>query len=210
MKDLLRRLFGRDDKFFTLLEASAVEAQKSIQLLVEMMNDPEATRPLDEVRETRRKGKRISEEISEELCKTFVTPMEREDIEALSIALNKIAKTVDRFSEKYILCQNHVCASDFTRQIAIIEQAAETVVEMVKRLRTRAHLEETKEQNDRLHRLEAEADKLMMDLLKDLYCGKHPPLKVIVVLDMHETLEEIVDRYRDAGNVIFQIVLKYS
>jgi len=58
--------------------------------------------------------------------------------------------------------------------------------------------------------MEGEADKLMFALIKDLYGGKHDPLKVIAIMDLYETLEKIIDRCRDAGNVIFQVVLKYS
>jgi uncharacterized protein Yka (UPF0111/DUF47 family) len=206
----LRKLFGHDDKFFDLLEASAVEAQSSVQLLVNMLKNREQTPTLDEFVHTRRKDKRITEELTEELCKTFVTPLEREDIEALSSALYKIPKTVEKFSEKFIVCNDHLQNVDFTKQLKLMEQCTETVTEMVKKLRSRAHLETMKDQNTRLHYLEGEADKLMLELIKELYSGKHDPLRVIIILDLYETLEKIIDRCRDAGNVIFQIVLKYS
>lgn len=206
----LRKLLGYDDKFFNLLEASAAEAQSSVQLLVGMLKKANGMPTLDEFIQTRRKDKQITEEISEQLCKTFVTPLEREDIEALSIALYKIPKTVEKFSEKFALCHEHIREVDFSRQVNILEQTTETVTQMVKTLRQRAHLERVKEQNDRLHYLEGEADKLMMALIKELYSGKHEPLKVIIIMDLYETLERIIDRCRDAGNVIFQIVLKYS
>ena len=64
--------------------------------------------------------------------------------------------------------------------------------------------------NERLHHFEGQADKLMLQFVRDLYTGKHEPLRVIIMLDLYETLEGIIDRCRDAGNVIFQIVLKYS
>jgi uncharacterized protein Yka (UPF0111/DUF47 family) len=206
----LRKLLGYDDKFFNLLEASAAEAQSSVQLLVGMLKQVNGMPTLDEFIQTRRKDKQITEEISEQLCKTFVTPLEREDIEALSIALYKIPKTVEKFSEKFAVCHEHIREVDFSRQVNILEQTTETVTQMVKTLRQRAHLEHVKEQNNRLHYLEGEADKLMMSLIKELYSGKHDPLKVIIIMDLYETLERIIDRCRDAGNVIFQIVLKYS
>ena len=206
----LRKLLGYDDKFFVLLEASAAEAQSSVHLLVGMIKKADGMPTLDEFIQTRRKDKEITEQISEQLCKTFVTPLEREDIEALSIALYKIPKTVEKFSEKFVLCHKQIREADFSQQVNILEQTTETVTQMVKTLRERAHLERVKEQNDRLHYLEGEADKLMMSLLKELYSGKHDPLKVIIVMDLYETLERIIDRCRDAGNVIFQIVLKYS
>jgi uncharacterized protein Yka (UPF0111/DUF47 family) len=206
----LRKLLGHDDKFFDLLESSARQAQGSVQLLVNMLKEPDTTPSLDDFVHARRKDKKITEEITEELCKTFVTPLEREDIEALSIALYKIPKTVEKFSEKFILCHNLIKEVDFTRQLKLLEQTTETVTEMVKKLRKRVHLENMKDQNTRLHYLEGEADKLILDLVKELYSGKHEPLKVIITLDLYETLERIIDRCRDAGNVIFQIVLKYS
>jgi len=205
----IRRLLGYDDKFFNLLEASADESRASVQLLLTLIKSPENT-SMDDFIQSRRKDKRITEQITEELCKTFVTPLEREDIESLSLALYKIPKTAEKFSEKYMLCKHVLKDVNFQEQAAILEKTTETVSQMVKKLRARAHLEEVKEFNNRLHYLEGEADKLMLDLIKDLYSGKHDPLKVIIILDLHETLEKIIDRCRDVGNIIFQVVLKYS
>lgn len=210
MLSALRRMFGYEDKFFTLLEASAREAQSSVQLLATLLRESDRIPTLDEFIHTRRKDKRITEEITEELCKTFVTPLEREDIEALSFALYKIPKTAEKFSEKFLLCRRHISEVRFTEQVRLLEESAATVLQMVVQLRERAHLDRMKEQNDRLHYLEGQADKLMLEFIRDLYSGEHDPLKVIVTLDLYETMEAIIDRCRDAGNVIFQIVLKYS
>ena len=99
---------------------------------------------------------------------------------------------------------------DFTQQVSILEQATETVAQMVKKLRQHASLDEVKDDKDRLHYFEGKADKLMLDLIRDLYSGKYEPLQIIITTNLYETLEAIIDRCRDAGNVIFQIVLKYS
>jgi uncharacterized protein len=206
----LRKLLGYDDKFFDLLESSAVEAQSSVQLLVDLLRDKTQCPTLEAFILTRRKDKRITENITEELCRTFVTPLEREDIEQLSFALYKIPKTAEKFSEKFLLCHEALQGMDFSRQIGLLEKSVQTVVEMVQKLRQRKHLELMKEQNSRLHYLEGEADKLMLELIRELYSGKHDPLRVIIMMDLYETLEKIIDRCRDAGNVIFQIVLKYS
>ena len=210
MLGTLRRLLGYEDKFFSLLEASAQEARGSVQLLATLVKNVDQVPTLDEFIQTRRKDKRITVEITEELCKTFVTPLEREDIEALSFALYKIPKTAEKFGEKFVLSNRHVRGSDFSGQIRILEESVSTVAEMVHRLRSRTQLEQMKEQNDRLHYLEGQADDLMLHLIKDMYSGQHDPLKVIITLDLYETLEGIIDRCRDAGNVIFQMVLKYS
>lgn len=206
----LRKLLGYDDKFFTLLEASAREAQNSVRLLGELIKDSQGPIAVDNLIHARRNGKRIAEDITEQLCRTFVTPLDREDIEALSAALYKIPKTAEKFSEIFFLCRESIAPLDFSRQMNILEQATAVVMEMTTKLRQRADIETMKEHNNRLHYLEGEADKLMLELIREMYSGKHDPLRVIVILDLFEILERVVDRCRDAGNVIFQVVLKYS
>ena len=210
MINFLRRLMGHDDKFFALLEASAAEAQTSARQLATLLHRTGDPATIDALVQTRRKEKQIIEEISQELCKTFVTPFEREDIEELSFALYKIPKFIEKFGEKYLLCQARLGTADFARQLDLLSQAVDTVAEMVKLLRQHAKLETMKALNDGLHRLESEADQLMMDMTRELYSGRHDALRVIVVLDLFSTLEKVVDRCRDAGNIVFQIVLKYS
>ena len=84
------------------------------------------------------------------------------------------------------------------------------MVNLVKSLRAGINLEEVKKWNDRLQQVEGEADKAIMELYRDLFSGRHDPLKVIVLKDLYELLEKIIDRCRDVGNVISQIVLKNS
>ena len=206
----LQQLFGKGDRFFELLEASAEEALTSVQLLVRLLNTSPKPTTLDDFVFSRRKDKRLTEQISEELVKTFVTCLEREDIESLSNALYKIPKTVEKFAERYQLSVAMLNDIDFTKQADMMGKAAEAVVALVRQLRDLQHLERAKELNDRLQYVEGEADKLMLTLLKDLYSGKYDPLKVIIVRDLYELIEKVIDRCRDAGNVVSHIVLKNS
>ncbi|MEI6355883.1 MAG: DUF47 family protein, partial [Verrucomicrobiota bacterium] len=163
----------------------------------------------DEFALLRKKDKRITEELSTRLTQTFVTPLEREDIEALSTALYKIPKTLEKFGERLLLSRAQVGSADFSRQVQLLESAIGTVEELVKHLR-RSKLDVVKEQNDKLQYLEGEADKLMMELLRGLYNGESDPIRVIALKDLYELLEKVIDRCRDAGNIIFHIVLKNS
>ena len=84
------------------------------------------------------------------------------------------------------------------------------MLELVKSLRKGMNLERVKDLNDKLQFLESEADDHMMSLYKDLFDGRHEPLQVIALKDLYELLEKIIDRCRDAGNVIAHIALKNS
>jgi uncharacterized protein Yka (UPF0111/DUF47 family) len=205
----IQKLFGREDKFFDLLEASAEEARASVQALVKLTEIPQVG-SLDPFIQSRRKDKKITEQISEELVRTFVTMLEREDIESLSNALYKIPKTVEKFAEHYSFAVCRINNADFSRQMHLLEQATDTVLAMVKKLRKVADLEEVKELNSKLQSIEGEADKLMLELLRDLFNGKHETLEVVVLKDLYELLEKVIDRCRDAGSVVSNIVLKNS
>ena len=206
----LQRLLGKEDKFFTLLEASAQEAHNSVQALVKLSKELDQPVVLDDFAHSRRKDKEITREITEAVYTTSVTALEREDIEELSNALYKIPKTVEKFSQRVLLAPQHVRGVDFSTQISLLERATNTLHEMVASLRDGMDLEQIKDLNDKLQYLEGEADKQMMSLYKELFNSNRPPMQVIIVKDLYELLEKLIDRCRDAGNVISHIVLKNS
>jgi uncharacterized protein Yka (UPF0111/DUF47 family) len=206
----LQRFLGKEDRFFDLLEASAAEARTSVHALTSFINKPDQVKSLDEFIRSRRNEKRITSQISEELCTSFVTALEREDIEALSVALYKIPKTIEKIGERILIARHFVHGVDLTRQLQLIERAVETVVTMIKELRRGVNLDLIRSHNDELQAVEGEADKLVIDYFADLYSGKHEPLKVIFLKDLFELLEKVTDRCRDDVNVINHIVLKNS
>ena len=206
----LQKLFGKTDVFYDLLERSAKEAQNSVHLPKDLLSKPAGSQSLDSLRDARRKDKAITQEIDEALCKTFVTDLEREDVEALSNALYKIPKTVEKTAERYEICAGKLDGIDFSKQMAFTEAAVDIVVTMVAELRRKMQLENMKEHNAKLQKVEGDADKLVLALLKDLYQGSHDPVRVIMLRDLYDLLEKVVDRCRDAGNVLSHIVLKYT
>ncbi len=206
----LQKLFGKGDRFHELLEAAAQEANQSVRLVIELMKSPGDTRKFDDLVMARRKEKKISEQISEELVNTFVTGLEREDIEALARGLYKIPKSAEKLAERFMMAGKHIEGIDFSRQALMMEQATETVHKMIQQLHAMEDLEKIKELNDKLQYVEGEADKVMNELLRDLYSGKFEALRTIVLRDIFELIEKVVDRCRDVGNVVTHIVLKNS
>ena len=208
----LKRIFGRDEKFYDLLEQSADEAKNSASLLARLL--PKLTQDsadaLAELAHSRRKHKRITTEITKQLCLNFVTPLEREDIEALSNALYKIPKNIEKIGELFSIAPLNISAERISRQVAMLEQGAEAVSSMVHELRRKPHVEDISGTYERLQTIEGDADKLITEQLRELYQGTADAKEIIVLKDIYEVLEKVIDRCRDAGNVVFQVVLKYS
>jgi len=206
----LQKLFGKGDKFNELLLAAAQEAHESVRLVIELMKSPRDTKAFDDLVLARRKEKKISEQISEELVQTFVTGLEREDIEALARGLYKIPKSAEKLAERFMMAGKLVEGIDFSRQAELMEKATDAVHAMIKQLDALDDLEKIKTFNDKLQYVEGEADKVMNELLRDLYSGKFDALRAIVLRDIYELIEKVVDRCRDVGNVMMQVVLKNS
>jgi len=204
----LQELFSPKDKFFDLLEASAEEARASVKALIHLIENPRHVSSLEEFSASRRKEKQIASEISDAVCTTFVTALEREDIEALSQALYKIPKTVEKIGERIVLAPHLLAGVDLSRHAAMLDGATLSVTTMVTAMRKGWDLDEMRAHNAKLQAIEGEADRMMFDLLKPLYGGKTEPLQALFLKDLFELLEKVIDRCRDAGNVINQIVLK--
>jgi len=210
----LKKLFGKDDKFYDLLEAGADEAKTSVSLLEgyleQLYKTGKPPENLDEFMHSRRAEKRIRNLVLEELSRTFVTPLEREDIEALSVALYRIPKSVEKMVERLSIYPGRVPHAAFQRQAELLKLAAEAVVDMVRQLRSGTNLEKIRTATDRLHYAEGEADRIMFDLLKELYRGPYDAKELVILQEIYELAENAVDCCRNAGNIVVQIVLKHS
>lgn len=209
----IRSFLGHDEKFFDLLEASAQQADTSVHELVALLGrvaHEDSAQSLDAFVHSRRKDKEITQQLTEQLVKTFITPLEREDIQALAAALYKIPKTVEKIGERILICPRDLKGHDFAKQVELLDQAAEVVLSMVKDLRKGTNLAATREKNNRLQTLEGEADALEVALLTELYHGDYNARQLMFLRDLYDLLEKVIDRCRDAGNVILEIALKYS
>jgi len=205
----IQRLFGKEDRFFSLLIASAEAANRSIQSLTVILRREKPV-SLEEFAYVRKSDKEITQEIGDLLVKTFVTALEREDIEALSVALYKIPKTVEKFVERFVISPDSISSIDFTVHAKMLDEATQLVLSMIQALKKGMDIVAMKELNDRMQTIEGDADKLMLERLKDLYSGRYDALTVVVVSNLYDLLEKIFDRCRDVGNIAKQIVYKNS
>lgn len=206
----LQTIFGKGDKFYGLLEASAEAALLSAKALQTMLAQGAQTPALDEFRVARRREKDLLAQINLELVNTFVTALDREDIEALAGALYKIPKTVEKFAERHALFADRLVDVSYLSQAQMLERACEVIVQMVGELRRGLKLNVMHGLNERLQSIESEADRLLLDLYKQLFSGNADAAPLMVRKDLFELLEKAIDRCRDAGNVIYHIALKNS
>ena len=204
----LQKLLGKDDQFFDLLEASAEQARQSVQALRKFLGNPSEQRTLDDFIASRRKDKAITSQIGDALCTDLITALEPYDVEALSTSIYKIPKTVEKVAERILLAPQHLQGIDLSPQVVMLEQATDTLLQMVRDLRKGMPRTRVATLNAQLQSVEGNADKTVLELLRGLYNAQADPGRLLFLKDVYELLERVTDRCRDAGNVISRIVLK--
>ena len=204
----LQTIFGSGQQFYTLLEEASQAALDSAKALHAMMKESDRQPALDAFKLARLRERATSDKISQALVDSFITPIEREDIEALGSALYKIPKQIEKFADRYSLALQHLEGIDFAPR-AHLEQASAVVVEMVHELK-KMNIDRMTALNEKLRAIENEADRLMLELYRDIYSGRLDHLQMFLLKEFFEILEKAIDRCREAGVVAYQIVLKNS
>ena len=204
-----QRLLGREEQFFGLLEASAQECMTSVAAFREMLRQPGVAPSLTDFAAARRRDKEITGKLEELLIRTFVTPIEREDIEELADQLYKIPKTIEKFAERYALVAVKISDIRFDAQAVLLERAVGMVLDLVKALRA-ADYNRIKTVQYELQAVESEADDVLLEAMRGLYQPGFESLKAVILKDLFDLIEKAIDRCRDAGNVASQVLLKNS
>ena len=205
----LQTIFGSGKQFYFLLDEAAAAALDSARALHAMMKETDRQPALDAFKLARLRERTASDKIGQALVDSFITPIEREDIESLGSALDQIPTQVEKFADRDALATRHLEHIDFAPRAAMLEQAAAVVVEMVGELR-KMNLDRMSALNEKLRALENEADRLMLELYRDIYSGRLDNLQMFLLKEFFEILEKAIDRCREAGVVAYQIVLKNS
>lgn len=206
----LQTIFGKGDKFYGLLEQSAEAARESARALHELVTHTDRAPVMAAFASARAREKALAAQISEELVNTFVTALDREDIEALNSALYKIPKTVEKFAERYEIVGPRVSDVDFAQRAQVLEQATGVVSEMIGELRRGLRIDPVKKLQDRMQTLESEGDRMLLSPYRTLYVEGNDAMRAMLAKDLFELIEKAIDKCRDVGNIVYSIVLKNS
>ncbi|OOG61023.1 pit accessory protein [Rhodanobacter sp. B05] len=206
----LQTIFGKGDKFYGLLEQSAATACESAQALHDLLTKPDQGAVMASFAATRAREKELAAQISEGLVNTFVTALDREDIEALNSSLYKIPKTIEKFAERYEIVASRLLGVDFAQRALVLQRSSEVVAEMIGELRRGLRIDPVKKLQDRLQALESEGDRMLLAPYRTLYVEGNDAMRAMLAKDLFELIEKAIDKCRDVGNIVYSIVLKNS
>jgi uncharacterized protein len=202
------RLIPREERFYDDFTAMAEQIRVGAVLLDEMLA-PE--RPIwdkaDEIKEVEHKCDFLTHEIIQRLNRTFVTPLDREDIHALARSLDDVMDAIDASAtvvRLYSIERVRPDARDLTR---IIKASADEMLKALKALERRKGVSEPAVE---INRLENEADRVHQVAVRRLFQEERDPIEIMKWKEIFDFLEESTDRCEDVANAVEGIVVKHA
>jgi uncharacterized protein Yka (UPF0111/DUF47 family) len=144
------------------------------------------------------------------LCRSYITPFDRDDIQDFAAALYKIPKIMEKVKERMDLHGLAGEGRDFLRQVDVIVEEASAMDDIVKNLIRKPDSRRVQDKVSVLYDLEHKGDSILGELLATLFDEHTEARDLILRKDIYDMLEKVIDRYRDAAGVALQIVLKHG
>ena len=202
------RLIPREERFFDDFVAMAEQIRRGAVLLQEMLA-PE--QPLwdkaDEIKEVEHKCDFIAHEVIQRLHKTFVTPLDREDIHSLARSLDDVIDAIDDSAAVLRLYQIPKVRPDARDLARIIVVSTEQLVSAMKALGKKQGVSGCAVE---INRLENEADRAHQIALRRLFEEERDAIAIIKWKEILDFLEAATDRCEDVANVLEGVVVKHA
>jgi hypothetical protein len=189
-------------EFFELFTQASANAREIARVLVELLEDwPQTKNKLLDIRELEHEGDRLTRAVVDLLNRTFVTPLDRDDMYALATAIDDVCDHVDEAADNIDAYEVRDVPERAKQQAEVIHRAAS-------RLHDAVGLRDSSKQLVALRELEDEGDRLEREAVAELFRSGADPLTIIRWKDIHEQLEEAVDACENAADVLEAILVK--
>jgi len=209
------RLFPKDEVFYALFEKQAEKLTEAAKLLNEILRNPQS------LEEASLKMKKIEEEadslghsVVDHLRKSFITPLDGEDIDILRQKLDDIMDFIERAVNRMVIYQiPKPFPKEISEYIEILKEAIFEIEKGVKEIRNvRKYQENLHQLCQTLNELENKGDEINRSALKNLM-GRSPAspeesLKIMKLKEIYETFESAIDSCEDVGNIFESILIK--
>jgi len=202
-------LIPREKEFFDMLEAQAAIVLRGAEALVRLYGDyRDVAGKAAEIKGIEHEGDQQVHAIYEALNRTFITPIDREDIQALASDLDNILDMIDAAASRasiYEVAEPSPGAPELARIVLAQVRALRRGIGLIRDL---THAEEVEKLAIEINRLENEADATMNRSIAGLF-KTHGPVEIMKHKEIVEHLEEATDRCEDVADHLSDIVAKY-
>jgi predicted phosphate transport protein (TIGR00153 family) len=202
------RLIPREERFFDDFEALAREITHGARLIEEMLTpDHPVWDKADEIKELEHKCDFLTHEVIQRLNRTFVTPLDREDIHTLARTLDDVMDAIDASASVIRLYQIRSVRFGARELARTIKDSAAQMLIAMRALEKRRGVTESAVE---INRLENEADRIHQEAVRRLFEEERDPIVVMKWKEILDILESATDRCEDVANVLEGVVVKHA
>ena len=200
------KLIPKEEKFFDMFISMAQNAHESSKLLTLMMEQPDKIRDTAEsIKALEHKGDRMTHDLIVKLNKTFIVPIDREDIYGLSSKLDDVTDLIESIARRLVLFKVTEVSEAALELARVLQRSTAAIVIAVSELQNGMKVMDPCIE---INRLEDEADHIYHLALAKLFEAEKDPIALIKWKELYEKLEASLDRCEDVANVIEGIIVK--
>ena len=199
----------KEFNFFDLMEKQvgyASDAAKAFKTVVAKGGVSEAD--IEKLQDIEHQGDEVTHTILEQLDKTFITPIDREDIHALAKELDDIIDMTCTIASRMKIYRITRVDKYLVEFAGVIEDSVKGVSSAVKGMRNMKNVKQIYMACVEVNRLENVGDKLRDKALQDLFDNEKDPIEIIKWKELYQEAETILDICEDVTNVVESIVVK--
>jgi uncharacterized protein len=203
---MLSRLIPRDDLFFDLFNQLAEHLRTSAQLLDQLFSEPHRTAELVKaIKDVEHQADVLTHRINVTIDKSFITPIDREDIHLLASRLDDVIDRLDGTARRVVMLHINEVREPAKQMAHVIVRAADHIATAVMAIKTPAKVSA---QAAEIKKLEEEGDAIYHDAVGALFAGTPDPIEVIRWKEVYETLEIAIDLCMGVANAAQSISIK--
>lgn len=204
------KLFPREIDFFEIFDRAALNVTKAANLLVALMeNFDNLDARTKEIYEVEQEGDILTHEIMKKLNKTFITPIDREDVYALASSLDDVLDLIWGAVDRLSVFKIRESTNEAVKMSKDILATTEAMHKAIHKLKEKNY-NHVQDYCIEINRLENMVDRDFRDALGKLFEEVKDPILIIKWKEIYEHLENASDKCEDVANVLEAIVLKYA
>jgi predicted phosphate transport protein (TIGR00153 family) len=204
------RLFPKEIDFFEIFDRTSLNITKAASHLVDLMeNFDNLEARAKEIHEIEQDSDMLTHDIMKKLNKTFITPIDREDLYSLASRMDDVIDLIWAVADRIAVFKITESTPEAVEMSKDLLTTAEVMHKAIKKLKEKNY-SHVQEYCIEINRLENRIDRGFRDALGRLFDEIKDPVLIIKWKEVYEHLEDASDRCEDVANVLEAIVLKYA
>ena len=211
MLGILKRILPPEQgTFYTLFEETAAVCDEASKLFYDVVHQGPTEEKSKQAKALKHKSNELVRQTLNLLNTTFVTPIDRQDIQELACLLNKITKKIVKASLNLEIYKLESFTDCMRNQSETLIQATKELSYIVTLLRRISELSEITKSSDKVKEIETRGDEILHTAMAEIFSGKYDALTAIKLKELYKNIESAMDACFDVSDLVVNIALKHG